>query len=254
MFYLSFGRPGHVRGLTPTIITTRKHEIVVSRRLGPTSFYQIAVSCPRVSSADRVIFHFVYHVKVFSLVGGSYTTYVCANVVASANSFACGSGGPRVCAVVDRLVGGNVSGSLVCQGIGRMCSRDHLQVVKCILCRGVGICPRRRTTLVALSLRRVGHFRCIANSARKFIGLPLDVRGITFDIFVHRSGSCIGVSLQSINSFPYGRFTDHCFGNNKRGGTSNKRFCNSLTSTITMFRGNLRRFGPGGARSLSGRS
>lgn len=148
VYYLSFGTLSHVSTVTSTITRSPTHGVVVSRRLGPRTFYGVVVSRPRVSSASRLIFQLVYHLKCFRSVAGRNTRYVCAKVVASANNFACGSGSHRVCFVVDRLLSGNVSGSRVCHGICGACSRKHLHLVKCILCSGVRMFPRFGSTLV----------------------------------------------------------------------------------------------------------
>lgn len=201
----------------------------------------MVVSRPRVSSASRLMFQLVYHVKCFDSVSLRKTRYVCANVVASAKKFACGSGGHRVCFVVDRLLSGKVSGSSVCEGMCGACSRDHLELVKCIL-SGVEICHRCGSTLVSLAESRRDRFSCVGNSDRNFIGVPLSVGGIYFSYFLHRSARAgvVGVSLHSMNAFPYGGITTRFFGNNNRLGTSNNRFCNAVSRTERMFRQTLR--------------
>lgn len=245
VYYLSFGTLGHVSSVTSTVTTSPTHGVVVSRRLCPRRFYGVAVSCPGVSSASRLVFQLVYHVNCFDSVSGRKTRYVCANVVASANKFACGSGGQRVCFVVDRLLSGKVSGSSVCHGMCGACSRDHLHLVKCIL-SGVAICSSCGTTLVALAGTRRDGFGCVGNSDRKFIGVPLAVGGIYFSYFLHRSarGPVVGVSLHSMKDFPYGRLTTRFFRKNKRLGTSNNRFFKAVRRTGTIFRGTLRGCGP----------
>ncbi len=177
--------------------------------------------------------------------------YLCANVVASANYFSCGSGQDRVCCVVNGLLGGNVSGSGVCHGIFFDCASRHFHVVNFVLCTQVRIFPRCHTSLVALAETRRGEFSRGGNSARNFIGVPLRVGGSHLSIFLHRSArhSIVHISLHSISSFPYGGVTTRFFGKKNRLGTTNKRLPYSVGRTITIIQGTL-----GGCRPLLGRA
>lgn len=77
----------------------------------------------------------------------------------------------------------------------------------------------------------------MGKSARKFIGVPLSVGGVVFSMFLHRSarGGVVGMSLHSMNTFPYGGITTRFFGKNNRLGTSNKRFCKAVSRTVSLF-------------------
>lgn len=192
-------------------------------------------SCP---TTYRVVCVLVGRVNIG--VSGGVTSYLCANVSASANYFECTSAATRSCHVTTRLVRRNTSGN----GVGHTVFRAGAGA--CITLRGVtlggvGVFYGSHITIVAIARSVCTGANSGRRRARTLTPLAERVRNIRVKVAVHRGTSgAYGTSVEACRDIGTTTLTGG-FNNNNRTRTTTYEFSYSISRTLGRVIGGYKR-------------
>lgn len=172
---------------------------------------------------------------------GSVTSYLCANVSASANYFECAGAATRAVHITTDLVSFNYGATCVGGTVFRAGSGGGVRLRETI-CRSVACYTSNEYTVVCAALSVLGGLGANSSRVRKLTSVPHRVRNILVKVAVHRGrNKFFGVSIHAGGGVGTSSFYSR-FKNNNRPTTTNYSVRNSLRAMGAALRGTTRGF------------
>lgn len=242
IFCLDFNSLNRIEKIAPTLIEAKGTKIMIDHHLHPGDFCSLIMSHPERSSTCELMFRFFYRMGQLESMDKTIATCIYTGMMTDTGSFSYNSNQPEIYAIVGELLKKGVDKDWIYSQINQVYSESRLRMMGYVLYKKMKVYPEKQAALITLTQEELACFNYKQGDTEGFSNLPLDMKNISFSVFLREDKDYIKVSLRSIGDVPCNTFSAKYFNGGGHKNASGGEVFGTMEDAIALFEKGLAEF------------
>ena len=242
IFCLDFNSLNRIEKVAPTLLEAGGTKIMIDHHLYPGDFCSIVMSHPEISATCELIFRFICRMGMFSEMDKDIATCIYTGMMTDTGSFAYNSNHPEIYTIVSELIQKGINKDWIYSQINQVYSESRQRMMGYVLYEKMKIYPEKKASLITLSQEELARFDYQPGDTEGFVNMPLDIKNISFSVFLRENNEYVKVSLRSIGDLPCNTFAAKYFNGGGHKNASGGEVYGTMEEAIALFEKGLEEF------------
>ena len=244
LFCLDFNGVKRVGKLDSALMAADGRKVLIDHHLEPENFAKIAISIPEMSSTSELVFRMICAMGDVDLIEKEAAACFYTGMMTDTGAFSYNSNNEGIYLIISELIKKGIDKDDIYRKVYQVFSESRLRLMGYVLHQKLKTYPNDHTAMFWLSRKELNHFRYKCGDTESFVNLPLNIKGISFSVFMREERNLIKVSLRSDDDFPCNVFASRFFNGGGHKNASGGEFYGSMEDAIKTFEEGLVLFNP----------
>lgn len=243
IFCLDFNVLKRIHSVADSVEASTAKKILVDHHPDPSDFCDVTISHPEISSTSELIFRLICRMGDFDLMSKNAAEALYTGMMTDTGAFTYNSNDPQIYYIIGQLLSKGIDKDWIYSKVYNVYSADRYRMMGHMLSERMNIYEECGAALIWLSKEDQSRFNAVKGDTEGFANLPLNIKGITFSVFLREDENMIKISLRSQGDFPANRFSEQCFNGGGHRNAAGGEFFGSLVEAMDVFERTLPEYG-----------
>ena len=244
IFCLDFNAVKRVGKLESALVAANGRKVLIDHHLDPEDFGRIEISFPQVSSTSELIFRVICALGDLHLIDKAAAECLYTGMMTDTGAFSYNSNQESIYIIISELLKKGINKDEIYRNVYHDFSESRLRLMGYVLYEKLKTYPGQRAALFTLSRKELNQFRYKSGDTESFVNMPLNVKGISFSVFMREERNYIKVSLRSEGDFPCNVFAANYFNGGGHKNASGGEFYGTMQEAVQVFEDGLATLNP----------
>lgn len=235
IFCLDFNVLNRLKGLAPAVEASKAKKVLIDHHPDPADFAKVCISYPEISSTSELIFRLICHIGDFETMSKNSAEAIYMGMMTDTGAFTYNSNNSQIYYIIAQLLNKGIDKDYIYSKVYHNYSADRYRMMGYMLSERMKIYQEYGAALVWLDNEDQKRFHSQKGDTEGFANLPLNIKGVTFAVFLREDDNMIKISLRSQGAFPCNKFAAQCFNGGGHLNASGGEFYGSLIEAMELF-------------------
>lgn len=239
IFCLDFNILKRIGQVGDLVGKSKAKKVLIDHHPDPANIFDVTISYPQISSTSELIFRLICRLGDFEIMSKESAECIYTGMMTDTGAFTYNSNDPQIYYIIGQLLSKGVNKDQVYSNVYHGYSADRFRMMGHMLSERMNIYEEYGAALIWLTKEDQERFHSTKGDTEGFANLPLNIKGITFSVFLREDQGMIKISLRSLGNFPTNKFSAQFYNGGGHLNASGGEFFNSLAEAITVFENGL---------------
>lgn len=235
IFCLDFNVLSRIKNVGPAVEASKAKKVLVDHHPDPSAFSDVCISHPEISSTSELVFRLICRMGDFEAMTKDSAEAIYMGMMTDTGAFTYNSNDSQIYYIIAYLLSKGIDKDLIYSKVYHSYTPDRYRMMGHMLSERMKIYEEYGAGLIWLNNEDQKRFNSQKGDTEGFANLPLNIKGVTFAVFLREDDDMIKVSLRSQGDFPCNRFSAQCFNGGGHLNASGGEFYGSLEDAMVLF-------------------
>lgn len=207
-----FNTPSRQDSLAPLIQGAHCRKVLVDHHQEPDCFADLMISYPDMSSTCELVFRLIAAMGFYGEVSLDCATCILAGIITDTRNFTVNCKHHDIYEILMRLLEKGVDKERIVKEAMGTRSFWSLKLEAYALSEKLEVFTSHRAAVITLDKRELDRFHYEKGDTEGLVNRPLEIRGISYCVFMREDPDCIKVSARSCDNFPVSEICKQLYG------------------------------------------
>lgn len=207
-----FNTPSRQDSLAPVIQSAGCRKVLVDHHQEPGRFTDLMISYPDMSSTCELMFRLIAGMGFYADMGLDSATCILTGIVTDTRNFTVNCKHPDLYEILIRLLEKGVNKEAIVKEALNTRSFWSLKLEAYAISEKMEVFQSHRAAVICLSRDELERFHYEKGDSEGLVNRPLEIRGMTYSVFLREDPDCIKVSARSCDGFPVSEICKDLYG------------------------------------------
>lgn len=207
-----FNTPSRQDLLAPVVQESKAVKVLIDHHMDPDNFAALTISHPDMSSTCELVFRLIAAMGLYEEVGVDCATCLLTGIVTDTRNFSVNVNHTDLYEILMRLLEKGIDKERIVREALNTRTFNSLKLEAFAISEKMETFPAHRAALITLSREELERFNYERGDSEGLVNRPLEVKEITYSIFLRQDPDCIKVSARSKDGFPVSEICKDLFG------------------------------------------
>ena len=235
LFCLDFNIPKRTACLAPLVEAAKAKKVMVDHHPDPSSFCDVTISHPEISSTSELIFRLICQMGDFEEMSKKSAECIYTGMMTDTGGFTYNSNNAQIYYIIAELLKKGINKDQIYSNVFNSYSEDRYRMLGYTLSEKMKVYPEYHAALVTLTKEEQAKYNAKKGDTEGFANLPLNISGIIFAVFIREDNEMVKISLRSQGTFPCNKFSAQCFNGGGHLNASGGEFYGTVEEAVAVF-------------------
>jgi len=210
-------------------------KILIDHHPYPADIFNVSISHPEISSTSELIFRLICRLGDFEKMSKESAECIYTGMMTDTGSFTYNSNDPQIYYIIGQLLAKGINKDQIYSNVYNCYSADRYRMLGYMLSERMNIYTEYGAAIVWLTKEDQLKYNSVKGDTEGFANIPLNIKDVTFSVFMREDDGMIKISLRSLGSFPTNTFSAQFFNGGGHLNASGGEFFHSLDEAIKIF-------------------
>lgn len=211
IFCLDFNEPKRVDSMEQVLMASKAKKILIDHHLYPSSFCDITISHPEISSSCEVLFRVICSLGLFEQMSVDAANAIYTGMMTDTGNFTYNSNYPEIYITIAELIKKGINKDTIYARIHNTNSEEKLRLNGFAISQKMEVFPEYDAAIISLSQKELNHYHYQKGDTEGLVNVPLSMENILFSAFLREESNLIKISLRSKGMFPANKIASEYF-------------------------------------------
>lgn len=206
-----FNKPQRQDSLAPLIQSAKCPKVLIDHHQDPDNFTDLAFSFPDMSSASELVFRLIAAMGLIEEMDKNSATCICTGIITDTRNLSVNCNNPELYLIMLELLKKGVDKQYIVKESLEAKSFDSIRLHAYAISEKLRVYENHQAAIITLDKDELLRFNYEKGDSEGLVNEPLQIRGITYSIFLREDPDCIKVSARSVNNFPVSKICEDYF-------------------------------------------
>lgn len=223
-----FNTPSRQDALAPLIQGAKCKKALIDHHQEPDPFADLMISYPDMSSTCELVFRLIAAMGLYGDVDLDCATCLLTGIVTDTRNFTVNCKHPDIYDILMRLLEKGVDKEAIVRNSLNTKSYWGIKLEAYSLSEKMEIFPAHKAALITLDKDELARFHYERGDTEGLVNRPLEIKGLTYSIFMREDDDCVKVSARSCDDFPVSEICKDLFNGGGHRQAAGGEFYGSL--------------------------
>lgn len=239
IFSLDFNVLNRIKNLGSLVEKAKAKKVLVDHHPYPSDFSDVCISHPEISSTSELVFRLICRMGDFDAMSKDSAEAIYMGMMTDTGAFTYNSNDSQIYYIIAQLLTKGIDKDYIYSKVYHSYTADRFRMMGYMLSESMIIYEEYGACLIYLDSDVQRRFNIQKGDTEGFANLPLNIKGITFAVFMREDEGMIKMSLRSQGDFPANDFASKCFNGGGHLNAAGGEFYGSLKDAMAIFDQNL---------------
>lgn len=240
IFCLDFNVLKRIGELGKLVEDSTSKKILIDHHLHPEDAFDVKISYPQIASTSEIIFRLLLQWGEIDNISSIMAECIYTGMMTDTGAFTFNSNDAEMFEIVSILIKHGINRDKIYRKVFNNYSEQRFRLLGYTLSNRMKLYPDYRATLLYLSKEDQKQFDINKGDTEGFVNYPLNIKDITFSVFIREDDELVKVSLRSQGTFPCNEFAADFFNGGGHLNASGGEFYGSVEEAINIFEKGLK--------------
>ena len=236
IFCLDFNEPKRVDSMETVLMASKAKKILIDHHLYPSSFCDITISHPEISSSCEVLFRVICGLGLFEQMSVDAANAIYTGMMTDTGNFTYNSNKSDIYFIIEELVKKGIDKDKIYAKVCNTNSVDKLRLNGYAVSQKMEIFPEYRAAMISLTREELNRYHYRKGDSEGLVNVPLSIENIVCSVFFREETGFIKVSLRSKGTFPVNKIAAEHFNGGGHLNASGGEFFGTMEEAQECFR------------------
>lgn len=207
-----FNTPSRQDALAPLIQSAHSRKVLIDHHREPDAFADLMISYPDMSSTCELVFRLIASMGFYADVNLDCATSLLTGIVTDTRNFTVNCKHPDLYEILMHLLEKGVDKEKIVKESLNTKTYWGLKLEAFAISERMKVFQNHRCALITLSREDLERFHYERGDTEGLVNRPLEIKGITYSIFMREDPDCVKVSARSCDDFPVSEICKDLYG------------------------------------------
>lgn len=235
IFCLDFNILKRIGRVGPFVEQSKAKKILVDHHPDPSTLFDVTISHPEISSTSELVFRLICRMGDFDRMNRYSAEAIYTGMMTDTGAFTYNSNNPQIYYIIGQLLLKGINKDQIYSNVYNGYSENRFRLQGLMLSQRMKIYEEYGAALIWLTEEDQKKYTTKKGDTEGFANIPLQIKNITFSVFIREDESMIKISLRSSGTFPTNKFSAQCFNGGGHLNASGGEFFGSIEDAIAVF-------------------
>lgn len=228
IFCCDFNTPSRQDELAPTVQGSSAAKVLIDHHQEPDKFADLTFSFPEMSSTCELMFRIIAALGLYDKMSRDAARCILTGIITDTRNFSVNCTSPDIYTILTRLLDKGLDKTEIVREALELRSLDSLRLQAFAICERMELFEEHKAAIITLSKEDLQRYNYERGDTEGLVNKPLEVRGITYSVFMREDADCIKISARSVDNFPVSKICKELYGGGGHIMASGGEFYGSL--------------------------
>lgn len=207
-----FNLPSRQDQLEPVIQGSSAPKVLIDHHLNPEAFAEVTFSYPEMSSTCELAFRVICALGLFNEVDAVAAQALLTGLITDTRNFTVNCSSPDIYEIMGQLIACGADKTKIIREALQLKSLDSIKLQAYAIYEKMEIFEQHHAAVISINAEELKRFNYERGDSEGLVNAPLDIRGITYSIFLREDSDCVKVSARSVDGFPVNAICNDLYG------------------------------------------
>lgn len=214
-------------------------KLLIDHHTNPSSFADIVISYPEMSSTAEMIFRIICRMGCFSEMTVECATCIYLGMMSDTGGFTFNSKHPEIYTIISELIKKGVDKDDIYRRTYNNNKESRYRMLAHMLTNNMRIIQDLGVAMIWLTEEELTRFNYSVGDTEGFVNMPLEIRGVVCSVFFKETEGKIRISLRSQGAVPLNEFAAKYYNGGGHLNASGGESYQSMEETLSGFEKNI---------------
>lgn len=207
-----FNVPSRQDTLAEVVQGSKAKKVLIDHHQEPDHFADLEFSYPEMSSTCELAFRIIAALGLYEELPQASAQALLTGMVTDTRNFTVNCSSPDIYEIMGKLMEKGADKQQIVREALQLRSLDSLRLQAFAISERMEVYERHGAAVITLSTDDLKRYHYEKGDSEGLVNMPLEVRGITYCVFLREDPDCIKVSARSVDNFPVSEICKNLYG------------------------------------------